>query len=172
MRKNPEHNVATPSEPSMSRGRSVSKKRSMQGKSNHGAILRQPCRSFLKGTCTRSLECQFYKQKRAAKPGINVCSRIMRLMNKQTKAEEWQLFPQKKRKRRQECCGYCEMCATIGLRLARLGSIGFSQRETASGKPEAWSFGIDSTSTIHTVYATSSKYPGKQRTIAWENTSQ
>ena len=64
----PEHTAATPSEPSFSRGRSVSKKRSIQGKSNHGAILRQPCRYYLKGTCTRSPckywyppECQFYK---------------------------------------------------------------------------------------------------------------
>ena len=46
----PEHNAATLSEPSMTRGRSVSKKRSIQGKSNHGAILRQPCRYYLKGT--------------------------------------------------------------------------------------------------------------------------
>ena len=51
----PDHNAATASEPSSSRGRSVSKKRSVQGKSNHGAILRQPCRYDLKGTCTRSL---------------------------------------------------------------------------------------------------------------------
>ena len=40
----PEHTAGTPSEPSFSRGRSVSKKRSIQGKSNHGTILRQPCR--------------------------------------------------------------------------------------------------------------------------------
>ena len=64
----PDHNTFTPSEPCLSRGRSVSKKRSIQGKSNHGAILRQPCRYFLKGTCTRSPceywqppECQFFK---------------------------------------------------------------------------------------------------------------
>ena len=40
----PEPNAATPSEPSMSRGRSVSKTRSIRDKSNHGSILRQPCR--------------------------------------------------------------------------------------------------------------------------------
>ena len=57
--KKPEHTAATPSEPSFSRGRSVSKKRSLEGKRNHGAILRQPCRYCLKGTCTR--ECQFHK---------------------------------------------------------------------------------------------------------------
>ena len=39
------HCPPSSSEPSMSRGRSVSRKRSIQGKSNrHGAILRQPCR--------------------------------------------------------------------------------------------------------------------------------
>ena len=34
-----QNTAATPSEPTVSRGRSVSKKRSIQGKSNHGAIL-------------------------------------------------------------------------------------------------------------------------------------
>ena len=37
----PDHNAVSPSEPTVSRGRSVSKKRSIRGKSNHGAILRQ-----------------------------------------------------------------------------------------------------------------------------------
>ena len=62
----PEHTAATPLEPTLSRGRSVSKKRSIRGKSNHRSILRQPCRCDLKGTCTRMpceywhpLECQF-----------------------------------------------------------------------------------------------------------------
>ena len=50
----PDHNAATPSEPSLSRGRSVSRKRSMRGKSNHEVILGQPCRFCLKGTCARS----------------------------------------------------------------------------------------------------------------------
>ena len=50
----PEHTAATPSEPTVSRGRSVSRKRSIRGKSNHGTILRQPCRYYLKGTCART----------------------------------------------------------------------------------------------------------------------
>ena len=64
----PEHTAATPSEPTVSRRRSVSRKRSIRGKSDHGAILRQPCRYYLKGTCTQSPceywhppKCQFYK---------------------------------------------------------------------------------------------------------------
>ena len=40
----PDHNAATPCEPALSRGGSVSKKRSIRGKSNRGAILRHPCR--------------------------------------------------------------------------------------------------------------------------------
>ena len=64
----PTPKTATLSEPSMTRGRSVSRKRSSRGKSQTGRILRRPCRYFLQGTCTRSLceywhppECQFYK---------------------------------------------------------------------------------------------------------------
>ena len=64
-----EHTAATPSEPTVSRGRSVSRKRSIRGKSNHVSILRQPCRYYLKGTCTRTScecwhppECEFLKK--------------------------------------------------------------------------------------------------------------
>ena len=113
-RKNPEHNAATPSEPSMSRGRSVSKKRSIQGKSNDVAILRQPCRFYLKSTCKRSLceywhppECQLYKTETVWKAGDKcMFHRIIRLMNNQTKKpNKGYKFPQKKRQRRQGCCG-------------------------------------------------------------------
>ena len=72
----PEHKAATPSEPSVSRGRSVSRKRSIRGKSNHGAILRQPCRYYLRGNSTRTScgywltpECQFYKTETGCKAG-------------------------------------------------------------------------------------------------------
>ena len=46
VRKKPEPKAATLSEPSTSLGRSVSRKRSIRGNSNHGAILRQPCRYY------------------------------------------------------------------------------------------------------------------------------
>ena len=72
----PNPNAATPSEPSMTRGRSVSRKTGIKGKSNPGIILRQPCRYYLKGTCTRSPcenwhppECQFYKTETGCKAG-------------------------------------------------------------------------------------------------------
>ena len=44
--------------------------------------------------------------------------------------------------------------------------------DSQRGKPDAKSLGTDSKNTIHSVYATSSKYPGKEGTISWENTSQ
>ena len=50
--------------------------------------------------------------------------------------------------------------------LARLGCVGFTKRQTVLVKPDAKSLGINSKSTVHSVHATSCKYPGKQRTIA------
>ena len=130
-----EHNAATPSEPSVSRSRSVSRKRSIRGKSKHFATLRQPCRYYLKGTCTRSPceywhppECHFYKSETGCK-AEDWCFFPHHEVDEQPnkKPNERLLFPHKKWKRRQECCGYCENCTTIGLRLARFGSVGFSK---------------------------------------------
>ena len=95
----------------------------------------------------------------------------MRLMNNQAKSPKTATIPTK-RERRQECCGYCENCTTIGLRLARLGCVGISNRHTVPEKQDAKILGIASNSTVHSVYATSSKDPGKERTIAWKNTGQ
>ena len=95
----PDRNAATHSEPPLSRGRSVSRKRSIRGKSNHGAILRQPCRYHLKGTCTRSPReyWRLQKQKRDVKLGISVCSRIIRLMNNQKKRQNKGYYSHKAR---------------------------------------------------------------------------
>ena len=57
----PEHTATTPSEPTVSRGRSVSRRRSIRGKSNHGSTLRQPCSYYLKGNCTRT-SCEYWHQ--------------------------------------------------------------------------------------------------------------
>ena len=99
-----EHTAATPSEPLLSGGTSVSSKRSIRGKSDHGSILRQPCRYYQKVTCTRTpceywypSECQFYKTKRAASQETRVCSLITRLMNNQIKGRR-KATSQKKRK--------------------------------------------------------------------------
>ena len=101
----PDHNAATLSEPSLSRGRSVWRKRSIRGKSNHGAIFRHPCRYCLKVLALDRLvnigihpSVDSTKQKRAAKPGICVCSRITRLMSNQTKSQIKATIPTKEEK--------------------------------------------------------------------------
>ena len=75
------------------------------------------------------------KLNRDVKPGMSVYSRTTRLTSNQIKSPKKLPFPQRKRKRRQKCCGYCEHCTTIGLRLARLGNTVFSKRKTVPGKP-------------------------------------
>ena len=168
----PEHTAATPSEPTASRGRSVSKKRSIQGKSNHGAILRPPCRYFLKGTCTRSPceywhppECQFFKtQNRALKPGIS--------------------DEQANKKPKKGCYSHTrresdDKNAVANVKIVpQLGCVSKDSEALVSrrgkqsrGNPMQKSLGTDSKSTIHSVYTTSSKYPGKERAIACKNTS-
>ena len=73
----PTPKAAPLSEPSMTRGRSASRKRSVRGRNPTARILRQPRRYFLKGTCTRShFECwhfpeccQFYETELGCKTG-------------------------------------------------------------------------------------------------------
>ena len=50
----PTPTTAPPSEPPTPRGRSVSRKRSLRGRGPSGKTNRQPCKNFLKGTCTTS----------------------------------------------------------------------------------------------------------------------
>ena len=105
----------------------------------------------------------FTKEKRALKPEISVCSRIMSLIDNQTKSPKKAYYSfQKEEKAAARVRWYCENCTTIGLRLARLGCVGFSMRKTAQEKPDAKSLGTYSKNTIHPDYATSSKYPGKE----------
>ena len=91
-RAKPTPKAAPPSEPSMTRSRSTSRKRSDRGRSQTGRVLRQPWRYYLKITWTRSPweywhppDCQFYKTESDAKQETSVCSRTARLMNNQTK---------------------------------------------------------------------------------------
>ena len=113
------------------------------------------------------------KTNRDVKLGTSVCSRIIRLTSNLTKSRKRATLPPKKKgKRRQKCSGHCENCISAGMCLARLGVIGFSKRQTSPEKPDAKSLGTDSKNMDHSVHATSSKYPGKERTIARKNTSQ
>ena len=51
-RAKPTAKAAPPSEPPTPRSRSASRKRSLRGRSQSGKSNRQPCKNFLKGTCT------------------------------------------------------------------------------------------------------------------------
>ena len=90
--------------------------------SNHCAILRQPCRYYLKGTCTRTScsywhppECQIYKSETGCKARDKCMFQQHKVDKQPKKNKERLLFTQKKRKRRQECCFYCEKCITSEL---------------------------------------------------------
>ena len=97
VRKN--HNTLPPYLPS------VSGKRSIRGKSNHGSILRQPCRYYLKGTCTRTPceywhppECQFYKTKMGCKSGDTCLFRHYKIDEQQNKRLKQGNLTKKKKK--------------------------------------------------------------------------
>ena len=71
---NPTPNTAPSSEPPTPGGRSASRRRNLRGQSPSGKSNRQPCKNFLKGTCTKSRfdewhppECQFYKSESGCK---------------------------------------------------------------------------------------------------------
>ena len=143
-----------------------SRKRSVRGRSQTGRILRQPCRYYLKGTCSRS-PCEYWhppESQCCKTESVRQClfpdHKVDEQPNQKPKKRDHS--PKKKRKRRQGCCSFCENCTTVGLCLARVRAIRTSEKREVSGKPEANSFGNKSTSTIHTVCATSSKYPKKK----------
>ena len=64
-----------------------------------------------------------------------------------------------------------KFCTTIGFASRKTRMRWFLKEANSSGKPGAKSLGTGSKSTIHSVDAASSMYPGKERTIAWNNTS-
>ena len=75
-RAKPTPKTVPPSEPPTQRGGSASRKKNIRGWSPSGKFARQPCRDFLKCTCTKSLcdylhppECRFCKSESACKFG-------------------------------------------------------------------------------------------------------
>ena len=164
--------AAPPSEPSMTRGRSVSRKRSVKGKSNPGIILRQPCRYDLKGACTRTLcehwhppECQFHKNETGCTAEDKCLFPNHKVDEQQSRKRATILQKEEKATTKMQ---WLKIVSQMGC-VARLGVIGFSKRQTSPGKPDAKSLGTDSKNTIHSVYATSTKYPEKEETFAWKN---
>ena len=99
----PEHTAVTPSEPTVSRGRSVSRKKSIRGKGNRASTLRQPCRSCMKGTCTRTSceywhppECHFYKNETGCKAGDKCLFPHYMVDEQQNKRPKTSYFPKRR----------------------------------------------------------------------------
>ena len=147
----------------------VRRENNVRGRSESGKFNRQPCKYFLKGTCKRSpceywhpSECQFFKTESGCEAGDKSLFPHHKVDEQPNKKHTQKAAFPTQRKRRQLCCSCCENCTAIGLCLARLRIIGISKEAQSLGKTRCKKVLVtNSTSTIHTVYATSSKYPGK-----------
>ena len=111
-------------------------------------------------------------KKRDVKLGISICSRIIRLMNNQPNSQKKASIHQKEEKATTRMLWllwnlYHNWVASRRTRMRR-----FLKEENSPGETRCKKSWINSKSTVHPVYATSSKYPGKERTIACKNTSQ
>ena len=145
-------------------------KRSIRGKSNPVMILRQPCRDYLKGTCTRSPceywhppECQFYKTESGCEAGDKRLFPHHQVDEQPKKSEEELQYFQRGEGEDKNAVAVAKIVPQCACE-TRFGVTGFSKRHTVPVKLDAKSLGTNSTSTVDIVYATSSKYPGKQRT--------
>ena len=175
--KKPQHIAATPSEPTVSRGRSVCRGReASEAKVTMGPffdnradfIWRVPARDRLENIGILS-SANFTKQKRVVRLETSVCFHITRLMNNQNKKATKDLLLSKKRQSDDKnALALVKSVSQIGLCTTRPRVIGFSKMQTSQGNPDAKSLGIDSKRAVHSVYATSSTCLGKERTIAWK----
>ena len=143
-----------------------------EAKTNPGMILRQLCKSFLKGICTRSPceywhppECQFYKTDSGCKAGEK-CLFPHHKVEEQPNKKPKQSYHSHKGRESEE-----KSAVAIVKTVPQLGCVSqYSESlesQRGAGKPDEKSFGTISKRTVHSVHATSSKYPRKERTIAW-----
>ena len=106
-------------------------------------------------------------------PGISVCSRIISLMNNQVKSSKKCYHSQKGRESDDKNAeAIVKNVPQLGCVSQDSDALVSQSGKLSQEKPDAKSLGINSKSTVHPVHATPSKYPGKERTIAWKNTSQ
>ena len=155
----PTPKAATPSEPSMTRGKSMSS----------GMILRQPCRYYLKGTCVGSPceywhppECQFYRTQSGCKAG-DKCLFPHNKIDEEPKKKH-QKSDRSHTGRESEDTSVLAIVNTVpqrGCASQDSESLKSEGGAESRGNPMQNFFETNSTNTIHTVYATSSKYPGK-----------
>ena len=155
-RANPTPKAVPPSEPqsSKTRGRSVSRKRNARGRSQSEKFNRQPCKFFLKGTCTKSPceywhlpECQFCKTKSGRKFGAE-CS-----------FPHWKVEEQPNKKPKK---GDDKSAVAIVKSVQQLSCVSQDTEppDSATTSTEGHkNLGINSTSTIHKGCIASGKHP-------------
>ena len=139
----PEHAAATTSEPALSRCRSVSRKRSIRGKSNHGSILRQPCRYYLKRICTRTSceywhppECQFYKTKTGCKSGDTSLFPHCKVDEQPNKRPKKGYFPKRRESDDKNAVAVVKSVSHLGC-VSQDSDAFVSQGAKSFGKPDA-----------------------------------
>ena len=148
------------------------RKRSIRGKSNHGAIFRQPCRYYLKGTCTRSPceywhppGCQFYKTETGCKAEDKCLFPHHKVDEQQNKKPKQSHFPKEEK-------------AAIVKIVPQLGCVSQDSETLVSQSGKQYRENpvqkvLEPIQRVRfTVYATSSKYPGQERTIVGKNKCQ
>ena len=134
---------------------------------------------YLKGTCTRSPceswhppECQFYKTGTGCKAGDKCLFPHHKVDEQPNKKPKQGHYSHKRRESDDK-----NDVAIVKI-VPQLGCVSqdsealVSQSGKSRGNPMQKSLGTNSKGTIHQVHATSREYPGKERTIAWKNTSQ
>ena len=106
------------------------------------------------------------KQKRDVKPGISVCSRIMRLTSNQTKSRKKNDHSHKGRESDDKnVVAIAKLESLMGC-VSQDSELLDSQRgKQGQGKPMQKVLGL--IRRIRFTQSTPSKYPGKERTIAW-----
>ena len=119
----PTPKAASPSNPSMTRGRSASRERSVRGKDHLVSIGILPNVNSVK------------LNRDANKAGDKVSVPALKVEEQPSKKAEKELSKQKKRRLR--CCSDCENCTSVGLCLARIRAIRTSEKLEESVKPEA-----------------------------------
>ena len=135
-------------------------KRSIRGKSNHGAILRQPCRFCLKGICTRSVceywhltECQFFKTQTGCKVG-DECLFPQYMVEEQPNNKPKKGYYFHKRRESDD-----KNVVAIVKFVPHLGCVSQDSEALVSQiVKQLWG----NQNTIHSVHVTSSKYRGKR----------
>ena len=149
----------------------MSRTSGIRGKGNHGSILRIRCRYYLKGTCTRSNceywhppECQFNESETGEKAGDKCLFPNHKVDEQPNNKPKNSYFPRRESDDKN--------AAATAKSVSQLGCVSQDSDALVSqgttefrGNPMQKVLAPIQKDTIHKVYATSSEYPGKERTI-------